>query len=49
MWGRKVRKYRLFKKKCLNPYDYHAKASRYRKELTFLKNRVTANQNQTRM
>ena len=32
---------------CLNLYDYQAKASRYRKGLTYLKNRATKNQNQT--
>ena len=31
----------------LHLYDYQAKASRYRKGLTFLKNRATTNQNQT--
>ena len=31
---------------CLSLYDYKAKASRYRKGLTYLKNRVTTNQNQ---
>jgi len=28
-------------------YDYQAKVSRYRKGLTYLKNRATTNQNQT--
>ena len=32
---------------CLSLYDYHAKASRSRKGLTFLKNRANTNQNQT--
>ena len=32
---------------CLSLYDYQAKASRYRKALTYLKNRATTNQNQT--
>ena len=32
---------------CLSLYDYQAKASRYRKGLTHLKNRATTNQNQT--
>ena len=32
---------------CLNLHDYQAKASRYRKSLTCLKNRTTTNQNQT--
>ena len=32
---------------CLSLYDYQAKASRYRKGLTCLKNRATTNQNQT--
>ena len=32
---------------CLSLYDYQAKASRYRKGLTYLKNRETTNQNQT--
>ena len=32
---------------CLSLYDYQAKASRYRKDLTCLKNRATANQIQT--
>ena len=50
MWGRKVRKYRFFfftSMMCLSLYDYQAKASRYRKGLTYLKNRATTNQNQT--
>ena len=45
MWGRKVRKYRFFffiLMICLSLYDYQAKASRYRKGLTYLKNRATA-------
>ena len=32
---------------CLSLYDYQAKASRYRKGLTYLKNRATTNQNKT--
>ena len=32
---------------CLSLYDYQTKASRYRKGLTYLKNRATTNQNQT--
>ena len=32
---------------CPSLYDYLAKASRYMKELTYLKNRATTNQNQT--
>ena len=32
---------------CLSLYDYQAKASRYRKGLTYLKNTATTNQNQT--
>ena len=32
---------------CLSLYDYQARARRYRKELTYLKNRATANKNQT--
>ena len=32
---------------CLSLYDYQAKASRCRKGLIYLKNRATANQNQT--
>ena len=49
MWGRKVRKYRFFfiLMMYLSLYDYQAKASRYRKGLTYLKNRATTNQNQT--
>jgi len=31
----------------LRQYDYQAKASRYRKGLTYSKNRATTNQNQT--
>ena len=31
----------------LSPYDYQSKASRYRKGLTYLKNRATANQKHT--
>ena len=46
MWGRKVRKSRFFFFiMCLSLCDYHAKASRYRKGLTYLKNRETTNQN----
>ena len=49
IWGRKVRKYRFFfvLMMCLSLYDYQAKASRYRKGLTYLKNKATTNQNQT--
>jgi len=48
MWGRRVRKSRLFFKiMCLSLYDYQAKASRYRNGLTHLKNRATTNQNLT--
>ena len=47
MWGRKVRKPRLFLIICFSLHDYQAKASRYRKGLTYLKNRATTNQNQT--
>ena len=48
MWGRKVRKptlffYRMF----LSPYNNQAKASRYSKGLSYLKNRATTNQKQT--
>ena len=32
---------------CLSLYDYQAKASRYSKGSTYLKNRATTNQNQT--
>ena len=32
---------------CLGLYDYQDKASRYRKGLTYLKNRTTRSQNQT--
>jgi len=32
---------------CLSLYDYQAKESRYRKGLTYLKNRATTNQNRT--
>ena len=32
---------------CLSLYDYQAKARRYRKGLTYLKNRASTNQNQT--
>ena len=48
MWGRNIRKYRIFFyfNDVFEPNDYQAKASRYRKGLTYLKNRATANQNQ---
>ena len=36
-----------FLRMCLNLYDYQAKASRYRKRLTYLNNRASTNQNQT--
>ena len=32
---------------CISLYDYHTKASKYRKGLRYLKNRATTNQNQT--
>ena len=32
---------------CLSLYDYQSKTSRYRKGLTYLKNRVTTNQKHT--
>ena len=42
MWGRKIRKSRLFYlRMCLSLYDSQAKASRYKKMLTYLKNRAT--------
>ena len=48
MWGSKVRKSRLFfSRMCLSLYDYQTKVSRYRKGLTYLKNRAITNQNQT--
>ena len=50
MWTREVRKNRfffLFLMMCLSLYDYQDKVSRYRKGLTYLKNRATTNQNQT--
>ena len=43
----KERKYRLFLITCLSLYDYQTKASRYRKRLTYLKNRATTCENQT--
>ena len=46
--GKEVRKSRLFFKIiCLSLYDSQAKASRYKKGLTYLKNRATTSQNQT--
>ena len=33
---------------CLSLYDYQSKASRYRKRLTYLKNRATTNQKHTK-
>ena len=50
MWGRTISKSKLFlffKIMCSNLYDYQAKASRHRKELPYLKNGATTNQNQT--
>ena len=48
MWGRKVRNSRLFLFRMrLNFCDYQAKASRYSKGVTDLKNRTTTIQNQT--
>ena len=38
MWGRKENIDPLFLIMCLSPYDYQAKASRYRKVLTYLQN-----------
>ena len=46
MWEKKVGKSRLFFRMCLSLYDHQAKTSRYRNELTYLKNRATTNQNQ---
>ena len=37
----------LFPRMCLSLYDYQSKASRYRKGLTYLKNRATINQKHT--
>ena len=49
MWGRKVRKSTFFfLLACLNLSDYQVKASRYKKGLTYLKKKATANQNQTK-
>ena len=40
MWGRKLRKQSIFFLiMCLSLYDYQGKASRYRKGLTYLKNK----------
>ena len=48
MWGRKERNSRLFLFRMrLNFCDYQAKASRYSKGVTDLKNRTTTIQNQT--
>ena len=47
MWENKVRKSRLFFRMCLSLYDYQAQESRYRKGLTYWKNRETTNQKQT--
>ena len=48
MWRTKIRKSRLFfLRMCLSLYDYQAKASKYRKRLTYLKNKATTNQYQT--
>ena len=56
MWGRKLRKFRVFFsfsflffsfRMCWRLYDYHGKTSRYRKGLTHLINRETTNQNKT--
>ena len=39
MWGKKLKSSGLFfKRMCLSLYDYQAKASRYRKGVTYLKN-----------
>ena len=46
--GKEVRKSRLFFKIiCLCLYGSQAKASRYKKRLTYLKNRATTNKSQT--
>ena len=37
----------FFPRMCLSQYDYLSKASRYRKGLTYLKNRATTNQKHT--
>ena len=50
MWGKRVRKqsfFVLFLRMCLSLFDYQSKASRYRKGLTYLKNRITTNQKHT--
>ena len=44
MWGRRVIECSFFSRKCLSLYDYQSKASRYKKGLTYLINRVTTNQ-----
>ena len=43
MWGKKVRKSKLFFIMCLSLYDYQAE---YMKGLKYLKSRATTNQNQ---
>ena len=50
IWGRKARTstpFFFFFRMCLSLYDYQTKASRYKKGLTYFKNRKTTNQNQT--
>lgn len=50
MWGRGVKTFRFsfFKRMYLRQYDYQSKASRYRKGLIYLKNRVTTDQKHTK-
>ena len=47
MWWRKSKKMYFFSRTCLSLSDYQSKAGRYRKGLTYLKNRATTNQKHT--
>ena len=56
MWGRRAGKGRFFFfflfffsffRMCFNVYDYQSKASRYKKQLTYLKNKTISNQMHT--
>ena len=47
MWVREIKnRFFLFLMMCLSLYDYQTKVRRYRKVVTYLKNKATTNQSQ---
>ena len=46
IWGKRVRKSRVFAYLCLSLHDYQFKVKRYRKRITYLKSRAITSQKQ---